>query len=167
MTITPSLCSCWVRIPDYFDQEDNDRGYTNETTWVYQVGCGRTCGKMFAQGHDAKLKSELLKAYRAKVDVALLEGSMLVSTDARTHAEKLGWLRYLTDAPARKPSVRKPHDNAEFPRGSKVEVSYRSSKVTGRVMEIKDGMYLVEGRTKSGKPFSRGYKTAEMVRLAG
>jgi hypothetical protein len=60
---------------------------------VCTCGCrGTTGGGKFLPGHDARLKSELLRAYRG-------EG---LSPEQQQLVEQLGWERFLTAAPAKR-----------------------------------------------------------------
>ena len=54
-------------------------------------GCGAPVARSFAQGHDMKLKSRLLKAYRS--------GTPGEKRSALAQARKLGWEYHLTGAP--------------------------------------------------------------------
>jgi hypothetical protein len=59
---------------------------------VCTCGCGGTTGGgKFLPGHDARLKSELLRAFRG-------EG---LSAEQQQLVEQLGWERFLTPAPAK------------------------------------------------------------------
>lgn len=57
----------------------------------------------FRPGHDAKLKSTLIKAHRAGGKLVILDGGSRTETTAEKLAEERSWTRFLTDAPARKP----------------------------------------------------------------
>jgi hypothetical protein len=66
-------------------------------------GCGRTTGGgRFVAGHDAKLKSELLRAFRG-------DG---LSDEQQGLVERLGWERFMTPAPAQ--GARKLRDPGEL-----------------------------------------------------
>lgn len=56
----------------------------------------------FRPGHDAKLKSTLIKAYRAGGKLVILDGGSRTETTAEKLADERSWTRFLTDAPARK-----------------------------------------------------------------
>lgn len=57
----------------------------------------------FRPGHDAKLKSTLIKAYRSGGTLIVRDGGMRTEASAQEMAKERGWERFLTDAPARKP----------------------------------------------------------------
>lgn len=162
------FCTCLVRIPDYFGGTD-EAGNTDEAHWVYDIGCGRTVGgrSVFAQGHDAKLKSELIKAFRAGVEISVIDGDMMITQSPMNLAAGHAWERFLTPAKAKAPRKAPKGDDEPFPRGTLVEVSYRSSKVQGRVQEVgegnKAGFYVVEGKTNAGKKYSKVFKANEML----
>jgi hypothetical protein len=59
-------------------------------------------GRTFAPGHDAKLKSALIKAFRAGTDFSYLDGSLLVHADPVAVADDRGWGHFMTAAPKRK-----------------------------------------------------------------
>ncbi|MER6210915.1 hypothetical protein [Streptomyces sp. NPDC001642] len=52
------------------------------------TGCAATARKLFAQGHDAKLKSFLIRAGAAGHEVQRNEGGMTSVADAATHANR-------------------------------------------------------------------------------
>lgn len=56
----------------------------------------------FRPGHDAKLKSTLIKAHRAGGKLVILDGGSRTETTAEKLADERSWTRFLTDAPARK-----------------------------------------------------------------
>lgn len=64
----------------------------NKTFYACQCGCGQSTQGRFAPGHDAKLKSRLIGMYRS--------GKADMVKEAEAQAEKLGWTKFLTDAPA-------------------------------------------------------------------
>jgi plastocyanin len=99
-----NLCQCLVPQPEgYIDDEMIEQGYSDDTHRFYTLGCGKHCSNRFAQGHDAKLKSELIRAYRDNVEMCIDTGGMLLGTDAVTMADQLGWLHFMTSkaTPAR------------------------------------------------------------------
>jgi hypothetical protein len=56
---------------------DADHGVTYVETY-----CQEKTNKIFAPGHDARFKSLMQIAFRAKVDAEYIDGAMLVSSDA-------------------------------------------------------------------------------------
>lgn len=68
-----------------------------------QCGCRSPLnpGRRFVQGHDARLKGILMRAHLAGVEVHVLQGGMLISTDAMDEAKDQGWAQFLKDAKAR------------------------------------------------------------------
>lgn len=90
-------CQCLVRTGD-----------PGTTVWTYKTGCGKLCTGEFAQGHDAKYKSELIKAYRAGVDMDVSDAKGIMHTTTATHlANARGWGHFLTTAKPKKAKVAK------------------------------------------------------------
>lgn len=59
--------------------------------------------RAFKPGHDAKLKSTMIKAHRNGGTLIIRDGGSRTETTAKAIAKERGWERFLTDAPARKP----------------------------------------------------------------
>ncbi|MEV7150481.1 hypothetical protein AB0O05_28760 [Streptomyces sp. NPDC093084] len=61
---------------------------TGDLVWDEELttGCEATARKLFAQGHDAKLKSFLIKAGVAGHEVSRDDGGVVSTADAATHA---------------------------------------------------------------------------------
>jgi len=74
-------------------------------------------GRTFAPGHDAKLKSVLIKAFRGGYDYSHLEGSMKIDVDPVTVADDRGWGHFLTAAPQRKSRKGTKGQGAKAPQG--------------------------------------------------
>lgn len=69
-----------------------------------RCGCGDPLTnpkRSFLQGHDARYKGLLQRAYRANESVAIVEGGAVVSSDALSLAEDRGWGHFMTEAPKR------------------------------------------------------------------
>lgn len=58
--------------------------------------------RAFRPGHDAKLKSTMIKAHRNGGVVVVRDGGNRTEITAKAIAKERGWERFLTDAPARK-----------------------------------------------------------------
>lgn len=99
-------CRCFSIV----DEVTDDDGATFEVR--------HTCGELvygkreFKPGHDAKLKSGLIKAFRDGVDFTYQDGGMLVHADPVEMAKDRGWEKFLTPAKPRK-SRAKAKDKAE------------------------------------------------------
>lgn len=65
------------------------------------TGCTATTRNEFAQGHDAKLKSFLIKAGVAGYEVARVEGGLRVSNDAASMAREYGFAHMVVDGIAK------------------------------------------------------------------
>lgn len=94
-------CSCFAEFQYQVEPEDG----TDEEFPVYGQ-CGRTTRNEFAQGHDAKLKSVLIQCFRAGVDYAYIDGSILNRVDPMEVAKQRGWEHLIT--PAKPKKERKP-----------------------------------------------------------
>lgn len=77
----------------YFQDADDENGEIP----VYGP-CGRTTRRQFAIGHDAKLKSVLIKLNRAGHPYLVVQGGVLTDKDPRQVAADRGWERFLTPA---------------------------------------------------------------------
>lgn len=86
-------CANW-EIGFTVDGEDGDEpDVTIETT-----GCDKQTKRMFAQGHDAKLKSLLIRAGVAGMEVRWgRNGGVVVTSDAETAAKRFGFERQVID----------------------------------------------------------------------
>lgn len=109
-----------VGYQDYLARMDgstDDPGFDGESTVIIdrsgdsasdrRCGCGcrsQISGKrQFRQGHDARFKGILQRAHRNGCEVAIVDGGGIVSGPASTVAKNLGWEKFMTAAPARKP----------------------------------------------------------------
>jgi hypothetical protein len=78
-------CSKYDVLVNVRDTEDGDLTWDAEFT----TGCTATTRNTFAPGHDAKLKSFLIKMATINgADIRRTEGGMSVSADAQTHANR-------------------------------------------------------------------------------
>jgi hypothetical protein len=103
-------CRCLSHVAYRVTAEDLPE--TDPDTFVefdVHESCGTVVskGKQFAPGHDAKLKSVLIAAFRAGEDFAYLEGGLLIHSDPMAMAQDRDWGKFLTPAKPRK--VRKIH----------------------------------------------------------
>ncbi|MET7477651.1 hypothetical protein ABZT17_25235 [Streptomyces sp. NPDC005648] len=77
-------CSRYSVLVNLREDGAGDLEYDEELT----TGCGATARKLFAQGHDAKLKSFLIKAGAAGHEVRRDDGAVVSVADAATHAAR-------------------------------------------------------------------------------
>jgi hypothetical protein len=75
-------CSRYSVLVNLREAGNGDLEWDEELT----TGCEATARKLFAQGHDAKLKSFLIKAGAAGHEVRREDGGMVTVADAATHA---------------------------------------------------------------------------------
>ncbi len=68
---------------------DNDGNLLDEAT--ESTGCNATTRNDFAQGHDAKLKSHLIRWGSLGLEVVYVEGGLRVGTDAQNVANRYGF----------------------------------------------------------------------------
>lgn len=133
-------CQCLDRYEDDTDPEGNP-------IRIYS-GCGQTIARrrQFAPGHDAKLKSTLLKVFRAGEDITYQDGGMLVTSDPMELAKRRGWEHFMTPAPAKKTKKKADEvfagDRGELdpktlePEGFKpARVKYRNKWYDGSIVE--------------------------------
>lgn len=85
-------CQCYAEFL-YFQDADHE----GDEIPVYGP-CGRTTRRQFAIGHDAKLKSVLIRLYRAGDPYLVLQDGVLTDKDPRQVAAERGWERFLTPA---------------------------------------------------------------------
>lgn len=85
-------------------------------------GCGAPTARRFAIGHDAKLKSRLIAAFRAGEAVPTCPAHPDV-TDPLAAATALGWAGFLTPAKVKAPK-------AEAPKAAPAKVPVRESAKT-------------------------------------
>lgn len=104
-TKTERPCQCYTE-EQYVLGEENDGGFPAGVPVYGQ--CGRTTRRQFAIGHDAKLKSVLIKLNRADLPYMVLQGGMLTDKDPAQVAAERGWERFLTPAkPKAEPKAKK------------------------------------------------------------
>lgn len=96
-------CRCYAAFAYEVTQADIPESEAFEPYDVYQM-CGEKTERTFAPGHDAKLKSVLIKCYRAGQDYSYTEGGALIHVSPMVRATALGWAHFLTDA---KPKVKR------------------------------------------------------------
>lgn len=105
-------------LADYNDAaiEDGAEGgiFLNIEAGMCGCGCEQAvaAGREFRQGHDARLKGKLIRAYLTGNSVHIVGGGMMMSADAMTLAERRGWGKFLVAAKDRAerlaPKGRKP-----------------------------------------------------------
>jgi hypothetical protein len=100
-------------------------------------GCGEEAGRDFRQGHDAKLKSALIKAHLAGEKVTV-DGR---TASARTVSERRGWGHFLQRASERRSG------------GQRRRVSVKVGRWTydGEVVSVKGGVAKVRFATRDGE----------------
>jgi hypothetical protein len=85
---TPCECSKFDAVDSGQLTEANLESGDYET---FDTGCQAETGRTFAPGHDARLKSHLIKWGSQGLEVARMEGGMRVSSDAQDWANKYGF----------------------------------------------------------------------------
>lgn len=86
--LRPCTCSRFFAVVVPMDTLD-DGTVTEEVTT--DTGCTATTRNDFAQGHDAKLKSALIRWGARGYEVAYVDGGVRVGTDARNVASRFGF----------------------------------------------------------------------------
>ena len=117
---------------------------------TYTVGCGGTCGNRFAQGHDARTKSVLIRAFRDGYIKITVDGK---ATTPVAVAESYGYGRFLTPGPVRA---------ARKPRATKA-AKVKSGLQVGDAVEFKVGRWVKRGlvRALSGSLVTVEYQDAK------
>jgi hypothetical protein len=105
-TTSLPLCNCRSRVAYRVTAADipESDAETFEEYDVYE-SCGMqvsSAKREFRPGHDAKLKSVLIKLYRTGQGFAFLDGGRLIHSDPMNEAKKRGWGHFMTEAPKRK-----------------------------------------------------------------
>jgi hypothetical protein len=158
-----NLCQCWIPADD---QSSTD-------VWKY-TACKEVCNNVFKQGHDAKMKGQIIRAFRANVSLSL-KGER---STAKALAKKFGWEHYLTPGAVRKPRTQqsikaskpakssKPASAGKPVTGETVSFKYRNSPLTGRVTSVtKEGVEVVF-QTKAGGTVTKVFKPSEVKLVA-
>lgn len=81
---TQTRCFCQSFEFGNYGADGSAESYTSYTT-----ECSESTGRVFAQGHDAKLAGFLVRAEMAGDEISIVEGGMRVSTDAVRMALKV------------------------------------------------------------------------------
>lgn len=152
-------CQCIVQVNDEWTEE-------GELVFTYQVGCGATCSHVFAQGHDAKYKSALTRAFRAGATIALLDGEMRTETDAMTLAAARGWERFITPGkPKAERKARTPKASAGLQVGDPVEFKIGRWTKRGLVRFVDGADTTVEYEDAKGNGQTAVVATDKVVAL--
>lgn len=116
MTDTPvfNTCKCYSIVAEDTDHEGS--------TFKVYMSCGSTIPRKrtFKPGHDAKLKSVLLAAFRAGEEIHYMDGGMLVSVSPMQMAKERGWDHFMT--PAKPKKVKASKDDGEVFAGDRGEL---------------------------------------------
>lgn len=83
---------------EYMDNQEYKRGKKVKVAYCL-CGCGAQVGRRFKPGHDAVLKSELIRAHREGRVIAP-EMGVFASRNPMEVAVGFGWQHFLTGAPA-------------------------------------------------------------------
>jgi hypothetical protein len=153
-------CQCWI-------PADNQ---TSTEVWKY-TACKETCSNVFKQGHDAKLKGQIIRAFRAGVKMQL-KGEAAVTPKAL--AKQYGWEHYLTEAPVRKARTAKPKaakavkaakaTKPEKPYvGATASFTFRGGVAVGRVTGVEGDDVEVVWTAKTGRVMSKTLKASEIT----
>jgi hypothetical protein len=157
-----NLCQCIVPVKQ-----------TDNKVWTY-TPCKEVCNNVFKQGHDAKAKGQIIRAFRAGVKI-IVNGKTVTP---QALAKQFGWEHYLTAAPVRasRAKAAKTSKAAKATKvaaaisgkpfeGATVEFKYRNSPLRGRVTKVSAEGVEVVFQTKSGATTTKVFKPSE-VKLA-
>lgn len=124
-------------------------------------GCGADAKRRFLPGHDARLKSTLLKSYRSATSDA-------ARAKVLKQAEALGWAHFMTDAPA-KVNGTKPK-TAKAAKGTGAKAGFHPVRVKiGRwvydaiVLEDRGDELTVRYEPKGKQPVTRDVPKTSLV----
>lgn len=101
----------------------------------------------FVQGHDARLKGILQRAYVRESDINVIGGGGLTTTDAWIEARHRGWQKFLTEYKARQ--ERKPKSKTK----SKSDPKPKTKEDKGEIVEAKVGRWTYTGVIIDGEFF--------------
>lgn len=156
-------CQCWISA----DSQASD------SVWKY-TACKEVCSNVFKQGHDAKLKGQIIRAFRAGVKMQI-KGGAAAGVTARALAKQYGWEHYLTEAPVRKArpaKAKKAAKAAKTPKalgpvkpyeGATASFSFRGGVAVGRVTKVEGDDIEVVWTTKSNRVMTKTLKASEIT----
>jgi len=102
-----------------------------------QCGCELQSnkGKRFRQGHDAKLKGKLIRAYLAGYDVLRTQGGITVGDSALNYAGQYNWTSYLERAAAKNSAAPTPTSyTIKIAGGREVQARHIDTTPTGKLV---------------------------------
>lgn len=123
-----NTCKCWSS----WSEDQRDDGLVVRVHY----GCGDIIPKRrrFKPGHDAKLKSRLLWAFRAEVPFVYIDDGQETARDPLAMAKELGWGHFMTAAKPKKPKK------------AKKAAEPNSDELAGfRPARVKDGRWWKDG----------------------
>jgi hypothetical protein len=129
---------------------------TDEGIWHVTLGCGGHTASEFTQGHDAKLKSLLIKANRADVQLRItgLDEDAIVSP--MQLAIEHGWETFLTPAPEKKSRAKTTKGKASSLDGSRVSFKLGRRVFQGVVEGEADGDKVIVRYQDKGEELYAG-----------
>ncbi|MCX4612122.1 hypothetical protein [Streptomyces mirabilis] len=158
---TPCECSRYSVLVNVREADNGDLTWDEELT----TGCEAGARKQFAQGHDAKLKSFLIRAGAAGHEVCRDDGGVVVSGDAATHAQQYTFGHMVAagieraEAKAAKKAERlaakeKAHKEAltryAARQTRKIQAKLAKQAAEPKTVKAKVGRWMYEGTTSQG-----------------
>ncbi|MFJ5280339.1 hypothetical protein [Streptomyces parvulus] len=89
----PCECSKYDAV---FPDELTEENLASGSYQVFETGCTATTKRQFAPGHDAKLKSALIKWGALGLDIRRTEGGVATSASADKHAARYAFAHMVT-----------------------------------------------------------------------
>ena len=145
------------------DLPNGEAEYTETDIPVYGV-CGATTRRIYAPGHDAKLKGVLIRQYVADQPYIVEDGGLLIHGSPYEVARQLGWTHFLDAAKERADqaaSVRQARKARKAGLPTIVKVGRWEYPIVKVLGEFEDNMIEVEYKTTKGV-----LKTATVSRKA-
>lgn len=134
---------------------DYSRKGPNSSLFTCQCGCRLEVmkGRAFRQGHDARLKGILIRAYLHNQEVTILDGGGAISGSAESFIKERGWERFLADSVAKfeRKRAAKLRREAGIRQGTKVRFTHRGHLYTGKITDLDTLSGTVEYTLVSGK----------------
>lgn len=134
---------------------DISRKGPTSSLFTCQCGCRQEVmkGRAFRQGHDARLKGILIRAYLNNVEVTILDGGGALSGSAEGFIRERGWDKFLADSVAKfeRKRAAKLRREAGIRQGTKVRFIHRGHLYTGKITDLGSLSATIEYALVSGK----------------
>ncbi|MEU3199457.1 hypothetical protein [Streptomyces sp. NPDC006996] len=158
--LKPCECAAFDALPANLTEADLERGDYE----VFTTGCAATTKRQFAPGHDAKLKSFLIKHGAAGHDIRRNEGGVATSASADKHAARYAFAHMVTAGVKRAEAKAAEKAERTAARAAKKVAPKAPKKVTAKVgratfighMDGDHFVYEVKGKERRTLKFQAG-----------